>query len=225
MANYVVIGYFRRPHKDCEAETQECETYMEALEDVYKRQGPISSYAQTADTLFEGNPLTMENLAQGSVRIFWGLFKKLLIADRLYLLVDVIFNNYQYHYGEMIVIVAIAYTTQLYMEFSGCMDIIIGSGKMFGVTLPENFRQPFFSKSAAEFWRRWHITLGVWFKTYVFYPVSVSGIVKKWNKFGKKHCGKYLTKLGISALCLFPVSYTHLDVYKRQLRCSAAALP
>ena len=91
------------------------------------------------------------------------------------------------------------------MEFSGCMDIIIGSGKMFGVTLPENFRQPFFSKSAAEFWRRWHITLGVWFKTYVFYPVSVSGIVKKWNKFGKKHCGKYLTKLGISALCLFPV--------------------
>ena len=89
----------------------------------------------------------MENLAQGSVRIFWGLFKKLLIADRLYLLVDVIFNNYQYHYGEMIVIVAIAYTTQLYMEFSGCMDIIIGSGKMFGVTLPENFRQPFFSKA------------------------------------------------------------------------------
>ena len=81
-------------------------------------EGPISSYAQTADTLFEGNPLTMENLAQGSVRIFWGLFKKLLIADRLYLLVDVIFNNYQYHYGEMIVIVAIAYTTQLYMEFS-----------------------------------------------------------------------------------------------------------
>ena len=66
-------------------------------------EGPISSYAQTADTLFEGNPLTMENLAQGSVRIFWGLFKKLLIADRLYLLVDVIFNNYQYHYGEMIV--------------------------------------------------------------------------------------------------------------------------
>ena len=109
-------------------------------------EGPISSYAQTADTLFEGNPLTMENLAQGSVRIFWGLFKKLLIADRLYLLVDVIFNNYQYHYGEMIVIVAIAYTTQLYMEFSGCMDIIIGSGKMFGVTLPENFRQPFFFK-------------------------------------------------------------------------------
>lgn len=135
-------------------------------------EGPISSYAQTADTLFEGNPLTMENLAQGSVRIFWGLFKKLLIADRLYLLVDVIFNNYQYHYGEMIVIVAIAYTTQLYMEFSGCMDIIIGSGKMFGVTLPENFRQPFFSKSAAEFWRRWHITLGRWFREYVYIPLG-----------------------------------------------------
>ena len=88
----------------------------------------------------------MENLAQGSARIFWGLFKKLLIADRLYLLVDVIFNNYQYHYGEMIVIVAIAYTTQLYMEFSGCMDIIIGSGKMFGVTLPKISDNRFFKK-------------------------------------------------------------------------------
>ena len=105
-----------------------------------------------------GNPLTMENLAQGSARIFWGTFQKLLIADRLYLLVDVIFNNYQYHYGEMIVIVAIAYTTQLYMEFSGCMDIIIGSGKMFGVTLPENFRQPFFQKRGGIL-GRWHITL------------------------------------------------------------------
>ncbi len=126
-------------------------------------EGPISSYAQTADTLFEGNPLTMENLAKGSARIFWGLFKKLLIADRLYLLVDVIFNNYQYHYGEMIVIVAIAYTTQLYMEFSGCMDIIIGSGENVWRHASGKFQTTVFSKSAAEFWRRWHITLGVWF--------------------------------------------------------------
>ena len=97
----------------------------------------------------------------------------------------------------------VAYTVQLYMEFSGAMDMIIGSGRMFGVSLPENFRQPFAAGSAAEFWRRWHITLGTWLKTYVFYPVSTSRIVKKWNRFGKNHAGKYVTKLGVTAICLF----------------------
>ena len=168
-------------------------------------EGPISLYGQTAESLWSGKSLKSENLADGAVRIFWGLFKKIIIADRLYLLVQEIYDHSSKYYGMMIVIGAIAYTVQLYMEFSGCMDIIIGSGKMFGVILPENFRQPFFSRNAAEFWRRWHITLGVWFKTYIFYPVSVSGMVKKWNRFGKKHLNKYITKLGISAMALFPV--------------------
>lgn len=168
-------------------------------------EGPISMYSQTADMLWAGNPLTSDNLSKGSVRILWGLFKKMIIADRLYVLVHVIFENYANYHGVMIVVAAISYTVQLYMEFSGCMDIIIGSGKMFGVTLPENFNQPFFAKNAAEFWRRWHISLGVWFKTYIFYPVSVSAVVKKWNKFGKLYLGKYITKLGVSAICLLPV--------------------
>ena len=90
----------------------------------------------------------------------------------------------------MVAFAAVAYTVQLYMEFSGCMDIIIGSGQLFGVTLPENFRQPFCAQSAAEFWRRWHITLGTWFKTYIFYPVSMSAPVKRWNQYGRKHFGK-----------------------------------
>lgn len=168
-------------------------------------EGPISLYPQTSEMLWEGNPLKGENLSQGCLRILWGLFKKMVIADRLYILVGTIFDSYANYHGVMIAVGAIAYTVQLYMEFSGCMDIIIGSGRMFGVVLPENFRQPFASRNAAEFWRRWHITLGVWFKTYVFYPVSVSTAVKKWNKFGKKHLGKYVTKIGVSALCLFPV--------------------
>ncbi|MCI8326839.1 MAG: MBOAT family protein [Lachnospiraceae bacterium] len=168
-------------------------------------EGPISMYSQTAERLWEGAALQRENLSRGSVRILWGLFQKVLIADRLYLIVQGIFDNYENYHGVMIVVAAVAYTVQLYMEFSGCMDIIIGSGRMFGIILPENFRQPFISKSAAEFWRRWHITLGVWFKTYVFYPVSMSSLVKKWNKFGRAHLGKYATKLGISAFALFPV--------------------
>ena len=168
-------------------------------------EGPISLYSQTADSLWQCRSLEARNLARGSIRIFWGLFKKMIIADRLYVLVQKIFDQYQDYSGVMIAVAAVAYTVQLYMEFSGCMDIILGSGRLFGISLPENFRQPFASRTAAEFWRRWHITLGTWLKTYVFYPVSMSRAVKKWNQFGRKRLGKYVTKLGTSALALFPV--------------------
>ena len=168
-------------------------------------EGPICRYSDTAGTLFKGEPVSYQNLVDGYVRIFWGLFKKKIIADRLAVPVAVIFDNYTEYGGMLIAVGAVAYTIQLYMEFSGCMDIIIGSGRMFGICLPENFRQPFCARSASEFWRRWHITLGTWFKTYIFYPVSMSGIVKRWNQFGRKHLGKYMTQLGVAAAALFPV--------------------
>lgn len=168
-------------------------------------EGPIGMYSQTAEALWKGESLKAENLTAGSVRILWGLFKKMVIADRLYLLVTGVFDHYESYHGSIVAVAAIAYTVQLYMEFSGCMDIVIGSGQLFGVHLPENFRQPFASVSAAEFWRRWHITLGTWLKTYVFYPVSASRPVKHWNRFGRKHLGKYWTRLGGVAICLFPV--------------------
>lgn len=168
-------------------------------------EGPICRWQDTSGTLFEGKPLELNNLTDGYIRIFWGLFKKKVIADRLCIGVDAIFGNYTSYSGVMTAFAAVAYTVQLYMEFSGCMDIIIGSGQLFGVKLPENFRQPFCAQSAAEFWRRWHITLGTWFKTYIFYPVSMSGPVKKWNQYGRKHFGKYVTMLGTSAMALFPV--------------------
>lgn len=168
-------------------------------------EGPICRYSDTCDALYSGRPLEAENLTNGYIRIFWGLFKKKVIADRLAIGVDAIFGNYTSYSGFMVAFAAVAYTVQLYMEFSGCMDIIIGSGQLFGVTLPENFRQPFCAQSAAEFWRRWHITLGTWFKTYIFYPVSMSAPVKRWNQYGRKHFGKYVTMLGTSAMAFFPV--------------------
>ncbi|MFQ7156369.1 MAG: MBOAT family O-acyltransferase [Merdimonas faecis] len=168
-------------------------------------EGPISTYGQTAEAIFRCDPLRLENLSSGAVRILWGLFKKIVIADRLYTLVQAVFDNHENFGGVIVFIAATAYTAQLYMEFSGCIDIVIGSARMFGVRLPENFRQPFASRNAAEFWRRWHITLGEWFKAYVFFPVSVSGPVKKWNRYGRKKFGKYITKAGASAMALFPV--------------------
>ena len=144
-------------------------------------EGPISTYGQTAEAIFRCDPLRLENLSSGAVRILWGLFKKIVIADRLYTLVQAVFDNHENFGGVIVFIAATAYTAQLYMEFSGCIDIVIGSARMFGVKLPENFRQPFASRNAAEFWRRWHITLGEWFKAYVFFPVSVSGPVADWK--------------------------------------------
>lgn len=82
----------------------------------------------------------------------------------------------------------LGYTLQLYADFSGAMDIMLGTSECFGIKLPENFRQPFFAKSAQEFWQRWHITLGTWFKEYVFYSVALSpGMVKFGKKIKKKH--------------------------------------
>lgn len=168
-------------------------------------EGPICRHSDTAKKLFEGNSLEYDSLRDGFIRILWGLFKKCIIADRLAVLVGAIFDNYTDYHGVMICVGAIAYTVQLYMEFSGVMDIVIGSGRLFGISMPENFRQPFCARSAAEFWRRWHITLGIWFKTYIFYPVSMSGAVKKWNQYARKHLGKYAAQLGVSAAALFPV--------------------
>lgn len=168
-------------------------------------EGPISMYSQTADALWECRSVKGEDLSEGILRILWGLFKKMVIADRLYALVQTVFTDYREYSGVVVAAAAVAYTVQLYMEFSGCMDIVIGSGRLFGVTLPENFRQPFASKDAAEFWRRWHITLGVWLKTYIFYPVSMSALVKKWNRFAKNRLGKHMAKVGVSAIALFPV--------------------
>jgi len=170
-------------------------------------EGPIAMYSQTADQLWEGKSIKVKNLKKGYIRIFWGLFKLLLVSQRLEPIVRQLYdeNSIDNYSGATIIYAAVAYTIYLYMNFSGTIDIAIGSSQLFGIELPENFRQPFFAKSASEFWQRWHISLGVWFKTYIFYPASVSKLVKNWNKFAKKKISKYVAKVGVSAICLFPV--------------------
>ena len=168
-------------------------------------EGPIMRWEDMKDQLFEGESITVLSLSQGLIRIGWGLFKRMIISDRMNTMVTVLFQPQNHFSGLMILLTGVVVTVQLYMEFSGTIDIVIGSARIFQIRLTENFRQPFLSQSAAEFWRRWHITLGVWFKNYIFYPVSTSELMKKWAKFGRKHCGKYITNLVISAIALFPV--------------------
>ena len=168
-------------------------------------EGPICRYADTARRLYEGTPISWENLTRGSQRIIWGLFKKLVIADRLDILVKTVFKGYEQYDGAVVAVAALCYTVQLYAEFSGCMDIVIGSGEVFGIKLPENFRQPFFSRTASEFWTRWHITLGAWFRDYIFYPVSMSGFAKNLNREGRKRLGPVYGGIPAAACALFAV--------------------
>lgn len=168
-------------------------------------EGPICRYSDTNKSLFEGNRITLESLNQGAIRIGFGLFKRMIVADRLNAVVNYFYLTDANYEGIVVIILAILTTIQLYAEFAGTIDIVIGSALIFNIKLPENFRQPFMAKSAAEFWRRWHITLGIWLKNYVFYPVTTSRLVKKWNTFAKKRVGKHFTKIVTSAIALFPV--------------------
>ncbi len=158
-------------------------------------QGPIGRYNRLAPTLFEGNDYSLQNVQFGLQRIGWGLFKKLLMADRAGVFVSAVFAECNGFHGMMRILGLLMYSVQLYMDFSGGIDIVIGSAQIFGVKMDENFRQPYFSKSIGEFWRRWHITLGTWMKDYIFYPFSLSKGANKATKWGKKHLGDHLGKM------------------------------
>ena len=133
----------------------------------------------------------------------WGLFKKLIIADRANILVSEVFGAYTEYSGSIILLAGILYTIQIYAEFSGCMDIVTGSAQMFCVPLSKNFERPFFSKSVNEFWRRWHITLGAWLRDYVFYSVSLSKPFMRLSRFTKEHLNEFLGALVPASFALF----------------------
>lgn len=168
-------------------------------------EGPIARFGETAEALYSGRGIEFDNLKFGYQRIVWGLFKKIVVADRIYPAVTNIFENYASYDGSIALFGAVCYTTQLYMEFSGSIDIVIGAGEIFGVRLPENFRQPFLAKNASDFWHRWHITLGTFFKDYIFYPVSLAKPVKNFAKKVKKVCGKNVSKFVAPTVALFCV--------------------
>lgn len=199
--SYIADVYLGRQEAD--ADLGRVALYMSFFPIIME--GPICRYTDTAGRLYEGAPVSWENLTRGIQRMVWGLFKKLVIADRLDILVKTVFNGYAQYDGAVVAVAALCYTMQLYAEFSGCMDIVTGSGEVFGVKLPENFRQPFFSRTASEFWTRWHITLGTWFRDYIFYPVSMSGFAKNLNREGRKRLGPVYGGIPAAACALFAV--------------------
>ena len=167
-------------------------------------QGPITRFNEIKDSILACNPITYQNLKFGSQRILFGLMKKMIIADRLDPAVSKIFTSYTQD-GLFSLIGAVLCTIQLYMDFSGIVDICLGSAEIFGIKLPENFRQPFFAENASDFWRRWHITLGTFLRDYVFYPISLAKPIHHLSKFFTKHFGKAAGKFIGPFIALFAV--------------------
>ena len=160
--------------------------------------GPILKYREHGGQFFASHGFDYRQVTRGLQRMVWGFFKKLVIAERLRVPVDTIYGNYAGYPGAYIWFATVCYAFQLYTDFSGCMDIVLGMSESLGIVLPENFQTPFFAKSISEYWRRWHITLGVWMKEYVFYPLLRSrfftNLNQRWRKkFGRKRGKQYAT--------------------------------
>lgn len=145
-------------------------------------QGPICKYGKLQDELFKVHKFSFDSVCKGLQRFLWGLFKKLIIVDRLAQITNAVFSDVGRYNVSIISVGVICYAIELYADFSGYMDLIIGIAKTFDIQLPENFKRPYFSTSVAEFWRRWHITLGIWFKDYVMYAFLMSTPIKKLKK-------------------------------------------
>ena len=154
--------------------------------------GPISKYSDVGEQYYGEHALQGKNLYCGAVRVAWGFFKKLVVADAIAPAVGAIVA--QQRSGVFFVLLCLFYSIRIYGDFTGGIDIVLGSAEMLGIKLPENFNRPFSSKSTAEYWRRWHITMGAWFTNYIFYPLSVTKGMQKLSKWSRAHLGTAIGK-------------------------------
>lgn len=157
-------------------------------------QGPISRHSDLAPQLYAPHPFSADNFMAGGIRVAFGFFKKMVIADRVLVPVKAMVDSPKQYNGLYVVLLIILYSVQIYADFTGGMDITIGISRMLGIRLTENFDRPFSSKSTKEYWRRWHITMGSWFTDYVFYPLSVCKPMQKLSKFSREKLGKTVGK-------------------------------
>lgn len=140
--------------------------------------GPIERSTNLIKQLDKENTFDYERVKNGILLIGWGLVKKMVIADRLSAPVNMVYNNPQNYKGAPLLIATILFAFQIYCDFSSYSDIAIGSANVLGYDLMKNFNRPYLSKSIAEFWRRWHISLGTWFKDYMYIPLGGNKVDK-----------------------------------------------
>jgi len=140
--------------------------------------GPIERSNHLLPQFFRKHDFSYNRVKSGLQKMLWGFFKKIVIADNLAILVDGVYNNVGNYNGLALIVATIFFTFQIYCDFSGYSDIAIGTAKVMGFELRENFKRPYFSKSIREFWQRWHITLSTWFKDYVYIPLGGNRTIK-----------------------------------------------
>lgn len=153
-------------------------------------QGPIGRFDRLAKQFYEEHEFNLQQTQYALQLILWGFFKKLVLADRAAVVVNQVFNNYAQYSGLTNIAAVLMYSIQLYMDFSGGMDVVMGVANLFGIQLDWNFKRPYFATSITDFWHRWHITLGTWMKDYIFYPISLSKWMGRFGKWAKKVFGK-----------------------------------
>ncbi len=144
--------------------------------------GPIERSTNLLPQFFEKHNIDWRRIVDGLKLMMWGMFKKVVIADRLAVFVDRVYGNPYDYTGLSHIVATIFFAFQIYCDFSGYSDIAIGSAQVLGFNLMDNFRRPYFSRSVSEFWRRWHISLSSWFRDYVYIPMGGNRVSpKRWH--------------------------------------------
>ena len=188
---FILLGYFIEVYNGiAKPQNSFLKTVLYGLYFPVMISGPIIKTREAGKQFFEYHPLDYKNITFGMQRMLWGFFKELVISERLAVIVNTIYNNDTQYQGTYIWLGTVCFAFQLYTNFSGCMDIVIGLSETFGIILPENFRTPFFAKNISEYWRRWHISLGEWMKDNVFYPLLRTQMILNLGKSLKKKLGK-----------------------------------
>lgn len=176
-------------------------------------QGPINRFDAMRGQLFEQRSPNTYGMRRGLLRLGYGVFKKYAIANVLVGNYQTIFANADEHTLSPVIIIGILlYTAYMYADFSGGIDMVEGVSELFGIEMAPNFRQPYFSTSLAEYWRRWHMSLGAWMKDYVFYPIAVAKPFKDLNRRATKVLGKQIGRT-ISACIANVIVFTIVGLW------------
>ncbi|MCG2590796.1 MBOAT family O-acyltransferase [Rhodohalobacter sulfatireducens] len=143
--------------------------------------GPIERASNMLPQFKEKHVFNFDHFKEGAMLFIWGLFKKIVIADRLAIYSDPVFNSPELYSGQTIFLATLFFTFQIYCDFSGYSDMAIGSARILGFKLMQNFNLPYLSSSIGEFWKRWHISLSSWFSDYLYIPLGGNRVpIRRW---------------------------------------------